>query len=159
MSYNDITNKLQATLAGIEGIGNVHRQQYFTKTDEAFYNLFAYNLPDNRQRLEKQKADIRGCMITREGFADEQSANTTNTVVHRIKILVLRSVIGDQDSELDFNRIIDAIAAAFRPQGDLGSLVELTQPIQAERIDYRMFGGYLCHYAELLLLVQEYYTS
>jgi len=159
MSYLNIANKLQSELCKIAGIGRVYTEKKWTNNSNDFYNLFSYNLPDNLKRTQKQTADIRGCMITRNGFNDEQTANTTNTVKHRFKFILIRSLISEQSTELDFQNIIDLIAANFRPQGNLGSLVELTQPIQAETIDERVVSGILCHYAELTLEVQEYFTS
>lgn len=159
MSYLNIANMIASEIGKVSGIGNIYTEMRWYNNQSDLINLFAYNYADNLKPTEKQTADIRGCMITRNGFTDEQTANITNTVKHRFKIILLRSLVSAQNTELAFQTTIDSLAATFRPQGNLSSLVELTQPLQAEVIDYRMIGGCLCHYAELIIEVQEYFTS
>ncbi|MGE9191038.1 hypothetical protein, partial [Escherichia coli] len=62
-------------------------------------------------------------------------------------------------TELVFNKIVDGVCEAFRPQGSLDSVVELIAPVQVLDIDYRELHTVLCHYAECTLTVQEYISA
>jgi hypothetical protein len=61
-------------------------------------------------------------------------------------------------SLLVFNDELEAICTTFRLIPSLGGLAEITEPVQIDLVEPRMFCEVLCHAAELRLEVQELIT-
>lgn len=153
VTYLDIANQITSRLAAVPNVGRVHHyQRNLTALETVKTEFFDHNL-----------GRIAAWTVSRESFTDTQSSNIENT---RVSTWVLRGYMSVEDSqatEVLFQQVIDHIGAAFRPQDDLGDTVELIQPVQARTIGYTMLGkpdsGILCHSAELVLQVQEFYQN
>lgn len=150
VEYKDIVNQIIVRLSQIPNIGCVHNYQRNLNTDEDVYAEF-YD-----QNLKR----VNAWTVSREAFSDTQGTNIENI---KRSVLVLRGYMAVEDkktTELLFQKVIDDISAAFRPQDNLGETVELIEPIQARNIGYTMLGNSIqCHAAELTLLVQEFYQN
>ena len=152
-AYLDIANQITSRLAAVPNVGRVHHyQRNLNALETVKAEFFDHNL-----------GRIAAWTCSRESFTDTQSSNIENT---RVSTWVLRGYMSVEDSqatEVLFQQVIDNICEAFRPQDDLGDTVELIQPVQARTIGYSMLGkpdsGILCHSAELVLQVQEFYQN
>ena len=71
---------------------------------------------------------------------------------------LIKGYLGVQDTEqteILFNAAIEELRALFRYNHTLDGVCHEAGPVSIETIDERMFGGVLCHYAELRLPVAE----
>jgi len=98
-------------------------------------------------------------MISRKARRDTQSSNVSNTIQHDFYLRGYYGLEDAKETELLFNKIVDGVCEAFRPQGSLDGIIELIEPVQVSDIDYRELHGVLCHFAECTITVQEYITS
>lgn len=148
-TYRDVVEEIQTRLGGVTNVGTIHQYRRWTRNEDEFRTRFK----------DGENSRLAGWEITRIGVADNQDSNVTNTVVHLFQLRGYLALSDTEESELTFQQIIDDIGAQFRPQDSLSDTCELTRPVQVIRIDHLMFGGVLCHYAELNIEVQVHLTS
>jgi hypothetical protein len=147
MSLANIISAVGTILATTTGVGaNVHAYERWANDDVAFKNLF----------LSEDK--ILGWTITREATdCFEYVGSTLDT--HAIVIRGYFSVQDSANTEKTFQDLIEAIRTTFNPNRRLRiagvSQCHSSDRIQVRTVDHRMFGGYLCHYCELILRVRE----
>lgn len=147
--YTQITDILKTTISKVANTGIIHGYQRNINDPEKFKTLC----------FDKENSRISSWMISRESMGDIQASNIANTRVHSYVLRGYMGVNDDNQTELIFQKSIDAIADAFTPQGSLGSTVELIRPVQARQVAFVELHGVLCHYAELTIDVQEHQSS
>jgi len=109
---------------------------------------------------------VRGCHVRRLSTAI--TGRIDDEVEHaRWRIVMLMAIDDDAQSEVTFDGLLEAVAAAFRTDDTLGDTVaQCTVPadgggsgeagIQLEDSGPAMFGGVLCHVARLSLNTIRY---
>lgn len=148
-SYITIADAIVRRLATVDNIGIVHnRTRNLIKPD-----VFKTACIDSTTGI------VAAWFIARKSRADAQSSNISNTILHTFYFRGYYGFQDDKQTELTFNKIIDEVCEAFRPQGSLDDVVELIAPVQVQDIDFRELHGVLCHYAECTLTVQEYISA
>ena len=98
---------------------------------------------------------IHGWTISRERVDERWLSNKEVVRVHHFKI---RAYYGSQDSaatEDTFQDILEDVSDHWRSDFDMDGTAEQRTPLQFPVIDYRLFGGVLCHYAEGTTAITE----
>lgn len=144
MPYPEILEQVLAITSGVEGAGVGHRYQRWAETYEQFLDLF-----------KDAAGRINGFCITRDRAGEKTVTTSHNERIHRIRMRFYRGLNDADASELDFQQYIDDTCTAFRSKRTLNGAAADTTPVQVEVIDNRMFGGVLCHFAELVLAAEE----
>ena len=146
MSLETIRQAVANMLAEVDGIGVIHQYQRFAAEAPAFLAFFQ-PVPDG---------PINGWVITRVRTVTETASSTHEVRRHDFAI---RGYYGLQDasaSELTFQALVESICAKFREDQTLEGTAQFSEPVQVELVDLRMFGGVLCHVAELKLTAEEF---
>jgi hypothetical protein len=133
------------TLEAVPEIGRVHSRMRYARHERDFR---AHFLTDDDK--------LRGWFISRHSFEEKQLTEQVNTIEERWRITGLFALVDENESEIIFDQLIDAVAAAFRADRGLGGAVLTTdasgrsgvQLIQSEPVS---FAGVLCHRAVLEL--------
>jgi hypothetical protein len=149
VDYELIVAALETRLEAVDGIGIVHGTRVFSTSSVDFKEKFWDSTRDR----------YCGWTISREDFSDVQLTDIENVRRH---LFVFRGIMGmdeGQETEMDFQRLINDVAEAFRPQDSLDGLVELIEPIQGRAIYPSKAFAHNVHYCELTLVVQEKYDS
>ncbi len=151
MPESAIRTQIYSILNSVADIGKVYDYERWAADWTTFINLFKATIGGEDQ--------IRGWEIGR------RSAKETKVIIgvttggnERAHVFLLRGYLRVKDadaSEKTFNALIETISTAFRSNLKLNNTVERHDFIQAEIIDFRVFGGVLCHYAELTLTAYE----
>lgn len=98
---------------------------------------------------------IHGWTISRSAVEEVWLTNREALLHHTV---VLRAFVGVNDglaTETSFNTLLDGVGNIFRADFDCGATAEQRTPLSWRVIDYRIFGGVLCHYAEGVLVITE----
>ncbi len=151
MSESAIRGQIYAVIGAIANIGMVYDYERWAADWVAFINFFKTTIGGVDQ--------IRGWEISRRSAAEKKIVIGVNISSHqKTHVFLIRGYMGVNDAaatEKTFNALIEAIGAAFRYNKKLNDTAMDHDYIQAETIGFRMFGGALCHYAELSLTVYE----
>lgn len=149
-NYLAIVADIETKLATIPEVGIIHDRPRLT-TNWAQY-IARFKTPDGR---------IRGGEISRGQVSERQRG-----AFFRHHVFVLRWYLGFQDeagTDLIFQQLVEEICTAFRQAASPSGATWIYQngespdasPAQVPVIDERMFGGVLCHHAEIHLSVTE----
>ena len=144
MPYPEILEQTLAIAAAVDGAGVGHRYQRWAAHYDQFLALF-----------KDAGGKVNGFCITRDKAAEKTATASHNERIHRLRLRFYRGLNDADASELVFQQYIDATCAAFRSKRTLNGAASDTTPVQAEVIDVRMFGGVLCHFAELVFTAEE----
>jgi hypothetical protein len=139
----EIRDYLQGQIQGIPDIGVVHN-----------YHRYTDNAADLRA-LFKFRSGIRGWTITRESAAIGGGGGQTYSRDHGIVIRGYHQVQDGQASELTFQALCDLIVEKVEDDPRLGGNAQGSSPIEIRRITHVMFGGVLCHHAEMFMTAKE----
>jgi len=154
MSLADIREQVRVILAGVPGIGVVHDYDRLSKEWDKLLEF--YKDPDGR---------INGCAFAREKWQERQQTIGETEIAH---VFVFRRIMGLQDAKatgIIFDDNLEAMRAPFRDPDNktLNGTCRTIDPdwgpmegavgLQGDVIEPRMFGGVLCHFAELRLCV------
>ena len=154
MSYATIAGVIEAVLMTVDGTGQTHRyQRYYKEGDPKDPYLY--------KDAEGDPETVRTWMISRSAVTEDQATGMSSEIHHTMTMRGYLAVQDGRETEVEFQAIIDAVMAAFRPQDRLAvkPVVEVHFPAQAEEIGYAMLAGVLCHYAELTMELLEYKTT
>ena len=151
MSESAIRNQIYTIISAVTDIGKVYDYERWTAEWATFINLFKTTIGGIDQ--------IRGWEIGRKA-APESGATEIATLgtTDKSHIFVIRGYMGVKDeaaTEKTFNLLIEAISDIFRTNLTINGTALIHDFIQAEIIEFRTFGGVLCHYAELTLTAHE----
>lgn len=151
MSESTIRAQIYAIINAITNIGVVYDYERWAADWVSFINLFKTTIATVEQ--------IRGWEISRRA-APESGVTAEATIGQTDKqhVFLIQGYMGLNDSaatEKTFNALIEAISDAIRPKLTINGTALDHDFIQAEIIEPRMFGGVLCHYAQLSLTVHE----
>jgi hypothetical protein len=156
---DDIREQIKVILQGVPGIGVVHDHERLAVDINKMLKLF-------------QTADgtINTVMFRREKMA--KKSLSLGAPKQRAHVFIFRAIRGLQDeqaTELIFDTLLTAIEETFDAHDDLNGTCESCDMdfgpmaglsgMQIDLSENRMFGGVLCHYAELRLQVVERHTT
>jgi hypothetical protein len=151
MSEANIRTQIYTILGAVTDIGKVYDYERWAADWPTFINLFKTTIGTVDQ--------IRGWEIGRRSVKEQRItlgiASSGNEKAHGFLIRGYMRVNDAEASEKIFNALIESIATAFRANRKLNDTAKDHDFIQAEIIEFRLFGGVLCHYAELSLTVYE----
>lgn len=154
MSESAIRARIKTNLEGVSSLGFVYDYLRWTKDWTSFLSLF------------KISETVNGVMFHREQTFEKVLTPGEYLRNHMYKFYFFYSLDDSAASELTFQGIIEDICDAFRNDPTLNATCETNDPqigpmtgktgMQVDKIDNRLFGSVLCHYAELSLLTQEF---
>jgi len=151
MPESSIRAQIYSILSSVTDVGKVYDYERWAADWTTFVNLFKSTIGGVDQ--------IRGWEIGRRSVKEQRItlgiASSGNEKVHGFLIRGYMRVNDAEASEKIFNALIEEIATAFRSNKKLNDTARDHDFIQAEIIEFRLFGGVLCHYAELSLTVYE----
>lgn len=148
--YQDVVDAITRRIGSVTGIGNVHPGRMLTQDGNEF----------NAIHFCQSQSRIHSWTVTRERFSDEQVATgNTHDVVHSFRIRGHMALLNAINSDLQFQRLVNAVANALDDDSDLDGVCELQFPVQAEQITERDFYDITVHYCELTLDVREHHKS
>lgn len=154
MALKDIREQIKVILCGVSGIGVVHDYMRFSNNWGKFISLF-----------KDADGKINGWMFTRKKTPKSLQTKGDSNRTHHFVLYGFYALQDDQESEIVFQDLIEAIDAKFASYDTLNGTCFCCSPtqdaqdkadgIQVDVVEVRMFGDVLCHYAELSLYVQE----
>jgi len=143
MSDTTLRAEIKAKLDSMTGIGVVHDYERFAVDPAKFLMLFQ----DFTTRL------VYGWEIGKAGIRLERYTNTEHKVTHNFLLKGYYSLKDLNATEKLFNVVIESILIKFANEQLYGASKVITP--QAPNIQARLFGGILCHYAEIEMPVTE----
>ena len=140
-----IADKLRA----VPDIGRVHEYERYARNDSGFAALY------------RSGEQIRGWYVRLVGARETSPAIGRHVSDHDWQIRGVMALQDESATELQFDDLVEAIAAAFRADETLGDVVATTiLPARAgiQLIDSSpaMFAGTLCHFTRLGLTTRFY---
>jgi len=151
MPESAIRTAIYNILSAVTNIGKVYDYERWAADWTTFINLFKTTIATVEQ--------IRGWEISRRSVGEKQAIIKMGSQAHEDDhTYVIRGYMGVNDAsatEKTFNALIESVRTAFRDNKNLNGTCERQGRIQASIIEFRLFGGVLCHYAELTLTVYE----
>ncbi len=146
-----IRTAIYTILNAVTDVGKVYDYERWTADWTTFINFFKTTIAGVDQ--------VRGWEIGRRSVKEQRitlgTSSLGNEKSHGFLIRGYMRVNDAEASEKIFNALIEAIATAFRTNKNLNGMANDHDFIQGEVIEFRLFGGVLCHYAELSLTVYE----
>lgn len=146
--HERIRAALIALLRAVPGIGTVHEYERFSKDQQGF------------QALYQQGNVILGWYVRRQSYRENIFSSTRNRVRTRWIIQGFASLVDASASELAFDKLLDAVAAAVRTRPVLydaednalcHTVTDEGAALQLEEAGPVMFAGVLCHGAKFTL--------
>ena len=146
MAQDDIRVDLYNAVAGVTMVGMVHDYERWSATWDAYLTHYRDDI------LEQ----IRGWSIGYGGFIEEEYEQGDARL--RSHLFTIRGVMAVEDSEeteKTWSELAEAVADAIKDDATLQANYYRVLPAEL-RVELRMFGSVLCHYAELAQRVVEY---
>ncbi len=144
MSLALIRAQVKVILLTATGVGtNVYEYERWSNNWKDYLDLF------------KTGSLIKGWTISRVGTPEIAQTPSTNLRNHNFMIRGYYSLDDSEESELDFQAIIEAVAEKFRINPYLNDTAFESEPLQVELVGMVMFGDVLCHFCQLRLVAQE----
>ena len=153
MSHSTIRAAIAAILATLPGIGKVFVRERYAKTEKELRDLFLVG------------GKINGWHVRRVGIWQTSPVLGRWVVTTQWEIRGVLSFSDADESELDFDSLIDAAQDAFRADLTLGGVVATTvlgekdddpAGLQLDDSGPVMFAGVLCHGAKFSLFTRHY---
>lgn len=145
----DVRKAIVETLQIVPGIGRVHDRERFVKDHGGLVKLYQ---PDGKE--------VRGGFVRRTSYQRLSFSTMTDEISEDWTIRLFRSFIDEQESELAFERICDAVSEVVlwgvaldrliqpaRPNEPRGPQLQVSEPV--------MFCGVLCHAATFTLTTKR----
>lgn len=154
-AVNAIREQIKVILQGVPGVGVVHDRIRWASEAQKMLNLF-----------KDSEGRINAVMFRRDKMAKTSvSLEAQKMRAHVWLIIVIRAFSDEKSSELEFDDLLTEIEERFDDYDTLngtcmscdmayGPMADQSN-IQIELVEPRMFGGVLCHYAELRLQTVE----
>lgn len=141
MSLNSVRSAIVAKIETVPNVGVVHGFQRYTKSTRDLKEFYAY------------QGGVRGWYVSRTRTAETVDTCTSNKEAVTWSIVGYMSFNDEQQSEIAFDTLIEAIRAAFRTTETLGGVVDGIDyqgraGLQLDAQEPVMFAGVLCHMAQ-----------
>lgn len=154
-NYSAILSALVALVDGATGVENVYAYQRHVGDWKAMIDLFKVTTGTSPNTTTR----VHGWSISRSSVTEDWLTNVEVERVHEFKVRGIYGVQDSANSEDAFNRLVEAVANALRADFTCTATAEWHEPAQFPIIDYRVFGGILCHYCEGTVKVRERLTG
>jgi len=146
MPLADIRSTIAADVAAVVNPcgGNVHTYQRWAVEWSRLLALF---------RGDGDR--VHAWMVSRSATQVERDNFPTIRRLHRMTLTGIYGLRDEDATELTWQDLIEDVCTALDNDPTLGDTVLTSGPAQVVRVDARMFGKVLCHYAELTLEAHE----
>lgn len=148
MSLADIRDAITTTVAGIANIGIVTDFDPVLTREEDFKEFF----------VDPGLGYVLGWCVTRERSDETDASTEQNWREHRMVIKGYRGAReGSLSAEKDFQDLIEDVCSALRARIDdaLGQTVSILGPPNVRSVKIELFGVYLVHAVEIVVLARE----
>ncbi len=105
------------------------------------WNKYIKRFKDNRNR-------VFGADIAFRGLETNRTAVSNSDRIYKFEVSVLQSISDQDESELVFSEVVDALVDHFGNSINLSS-VGYDFSVSRADVDERMFGDVLCHHAQI----------
>ena len=143
MSDSTLRASIKTLMDTVTGIGMVHATSRWAADDAKLRSLFQKNA----------NAPLHGWEITREGIPQNQRITNAKYKWTHSYLVLGHYAVRDNVSEPLFNAVVDVVCQKFLDNIIPGS--EAPHPVPTVTIKEWMFGGVLCHRAEIRIQVAE----
>ncbi len=148
-TLDDIRTAIAAGISSVPGVGMVHTFERFAKANSEFRPLY------------ESAGKILGWNVRRVRTEEKSDAAGQWMVTHTWSIKGFMGLDDGGDSELVFDRLVEAIRDRFRADETLGGVVDTTvvedvAGIQVDDSGPVMFAGVLCHSVKLRLVTRHW---
>jgi hypothetical protein len=142
-----LTAKVYAIVNGVTGTIKVHIGQQLCRDWGQFITQFR----------DATGSRINGWTVSRSRSEEDHLTNQEMLRKHYWTIRGYYSVTDGSDTEASFQQLVEDVCDAWRVINnlDLSDTCEICFPPQVLTVDYRFFGGVLCHYCEIEVSAQE----
>jgi hypothetical protein len=150
MSQAAIRTALNTAVNTVADVGNVHDYERWSDDWANFLDMFKTTINNVEQ--------IRGWDIAYRGFLAERDPQFTRSVIHRHAFWIQGYIrLNDEmASEKEAAALAEAVCTAVDSNATLHTTVyQNTGPASMEEFTPRTFGGVLCHYAKIVVVVPE----
>lgn len=150
MSEVAIRAEIVSVMQGITDIGVVVGRRRLARSEKELIDKFGFKTGG--------KTYVRGWTVMRTSTPEEirtAGGGGTNYRLHTYTIDGYWSFKDAEDSESDFQAMVETICDTFRPLATLNGKASRVGPPQVNEVGHRVFGDALVHYAELELTVTE----
>lgn len=146
-----IRGAIVAVLSAVPGVGVVHDRERYGKRADALAQLYVPAGSD----------EVRGWFVRRVCTRRTSPAIGSVTVTHEWRITGYASFLDEDDSEIAFDGLIEAMAAAVAADESLGladvqTVIEEAAGLQVADSGPVTFCGRLCHSARLHLFTRTW---
>lgn len=157
---DDVRAALVARLQSVPDVGVVHAWQRYTNNLNDLALLYVSTVGGVRQ--------LRGWYVSRTGTVETSAVPGAYAATHEWELRGFMALDDAAQSEIVFDRLVEAIRDAFRGDDALGGLVgsivfggegETEQAGVQAQLEPVMFAGVLCHSARLTLRTRTYFRS
>ena len=146
-TLDSVIQAIQTIMLAIPDIGQVHSYIRFVTTEAGVIDKFQD--PDNAGK-------IKAWTITRASTASDDRTTGGNRDIHSIVIRGWASLVDANDSERDFQNLVELVRQTFKTNRKLNGTAYFSRPMQATTVMSGAIGGFVVHYCELLLAVEIY---
>lgn len=148
MSLSTIRDQIKTVIESVTDVVNVHDYQRAVWDEDVFRSLFLDTL-----------TNVNTWIVTRRKTEEEiETDDHLHTRTHEFVIRGYHSLVDEDATEKDFQDLVEDICAAFRGDRTIGGVVFDSRPPQVVIVDVRDFSGVTCHFAEIVLSVDEEFT-
>lgn len=149
MSWAETGRAILQQLATVEDIGPIFEGDLHIRDESRLKSLF-------RRVTGQQRDELVGWRVIRDTVSENWWSTARTKATERYVIRGIQGVT-QRDSEAVFQARLDRVWAAFRGITSIGS-ARVLEAANTPGVAYVQFGSAMCHYAEIVLEVEELYT-
>ena len=152
MGIKNILQTIRDKVTEVDQVGSVHLYERWAPNFEEYLNYFKCKVDVDG----KERDVIRGWIVTRTAMAQEWRGVGPGGARTKAHVVVIKGFYSMRDmkrTEAEFQELIEDVIDALSASKTLaGNWIE---PPQVRAIQIREFGGVLCHYCEIEVVVKE----
>lgn len=145
--YETLRDRIYAVLNGVEDVGRVHKEEYWT-ADKAVFK-------DTHMVKFGGKDQVRAWWIARVGVTSEAMTKNTQQEEYSFELRAFMSLDQSESTEQIFEVLLDEVKDTFnglRPNLGVPAIIRDQSPMSIDKtVRHSMIGGILCHFAVLRL--------
>lgn len=145
--YETLIDRIAAVLGGIDDIGQIHKEEYWTADKEIFKSTHVVDIGGADQ--------VRAWWITRAGIASEAMTAKTQQEDYTFELRAFIGLNQSEHTERTFKILTETVKDTFnalRPDLGIPATVKAQSPMNIEEtVRHSNVGAILCHYAVLRL--------
>lgn len=146
MAQADIRTAIYNAVAGVAQVGEVHDYARWASTWDAFLDHYR----------DSVLGQVRGWAVGYAGFEEQDlEFGDSRLRAHRFLVRGVMALEDGEETEKTWATLAESVANAIKDDTTLAANYYRVNPA-ALLVEERQFGGVLCHYAELAVVVIEY---